>query len=411
MQGLESPTEPKRLLSKVPRIREFWFLMLSMGVTGLASNAISPYLPVFLYKQLGISVGAVSFLYFASGILGTLSVFFMGWLVDRFGRKKIFAFGSSSAAILPAALTQLSSYNRILPLISLTGIMGSASNTSQTAIIADQVEEGKRNTAYGISRIVGNMSWIVAPIVGGLFLAAHGFHPLFVISAIVAAIGLVLFIGLVPESRKKNLQRPSLPKVSVLRDRDLLVLCIASLFSMMFYTQFYSLLPIFATQVKGLTDLEIGLLFSASGATVVALQFPTSRWLDRFPKRTGYIIGVVILALGITSIALAPNFNWLLVSVVLMTIGENIFFPIASTLVTEIAPEAELGMYVGAFGLFLSIGGNISPLLGGTVWQLTGDPYLPWLLSPIYAGISVGFALAFRKTKRQTQKIEDTMKS
>jgi MFS family permease len=400
MEELESPAEPKGLLSKVPRIREFWFLMLSMGVTGLASNAIGPYLPVFLYEQLGISVGAVSFLYFASGILGTVSVFFMGWLVDRFGRKKVFILGNSSAAIVPAALTRLTSYGGILPLISLSGIMGSASNTSQTAIIADQVEESKRNTAYGVSRIVGNASWIIAPVLGGLFLAAHGFHPLFVISSIIGLLGLVLFIGLVPESRRQNLEKPRLPKVSVLKNRDLLVLCIASLFSMMFYTQFYSLLPIFATQVKGLTDLEVGLLFSTSGATVVALQFPTSRWLDKFPKQTGYIIGVVILALGITSIAFAPNFYWLLASVVLMTIGENMFFPIASTLVTEIAPEAELGMYVGAFSLFLSLGSNISPLLGGTIWQVTGDPYLPWLLSPVYAAVSVGFALALRKHRQ-----------
>jgi MFS family permease len=82
-----------------------------------------------------------------------------------------------------------------------------------------------------------------------------------------------------------------------------------------------------------------------------------------------------------------------------MTVGENMFFPIALALVAEIAPETERGMYVGAFSLFLSIGGNISPLLGGAVWQLTGNPYLPWLLSPVYASISVGLA-AFYKVRR-----------
>jgi FSR family fosmidomycin resistance protein-like MFS transporter len=137
-------------------------------------------------------------------------------------------------------------------------------------------------------------------------------------------------------------------------------------------------------------------LFSISGATVVALQFPTSSWLEKIPKQTGYILGVVILTIGITALAVAPNFYWLLVAVVVMTLGENMFFPIAQTLVTEIAPEAERGMYVGAFNLFLNIGGNVSPLLGGGIWQLTGNPNLPWLLSPVYAGISVGLAILFR---------------
>lgn len=385
-------------LSNIPRTKHFWYLMLNVAVIGLASTMLGPFLPVFLYKQLGISIGAVSFLYFVSGLLGTITVLLMGWLVDRVGRRKVYAFGSSSAAIIPAALSQATTFGQVFPIVTLSGVMDSASRASQTTIIADQVEESKRNTAYGVSRIVGNAAWIVAPIMGGVILANQGnFQNLFITSSLLGLVALLLFIGLVPESRKTGLERPRLPKIGVLRDRDLLVLCVASLFTMLFYTQFYSLLPIFATQVKGLNSLEVGALFSVSGATVVALQFPTSSWLEKFPKQTGYILGVVIMAVGITSLALAPSFYWLLGAVVIMTLGENMFFPIAQTLVTEIAPEAERGMYVGAFSLFLNIGGNLSPLLGGTIWQLTGNANLPWLLSPLYAAISVGLAILFRR--------------
>ncbi len=385
-----------RYLSNVPRVRHFWYLMLNVAVTSLASTMLGPFLPVFLNKQLRISVGAVSFLYFVSGLIGTFTTLLMGWLVDRVGRRKVYAFGNSSAAIIPAALSTASTFSQVFPIITVSGVMNSAGRASETTIIADQVEESKRNTAYGVSRIVGNAAWIVAPLMGGAILANSGtFLPLFIVSSFLGLIGLLIFIGLVPESRKMGLERPRLPKIGVLRDRDLLVLCIASLFTMLFYTQFYSLLPIFATQVKGLSTLQVGALFSISGATVVALQFPTSSWLEKFPKQTGYILGVVILAIGITGLALAPTFYWLLGAVVIMTLGENMFFPIAQTLVTEIAPEAERGMYVGAFSLFLNIGGNVSPLLGGTIWQLTGNANLPWLLSPVYAAISVGLAILF----------------
>jgi MFS family permease len=364
----------ERFLSSIPRSRNFWFLMLNVAVTGLASTMLGPFLPVFLYKELHISVGAVSFIYFASGLFGTFIVLIMGCLVDRVGRKKVYVFGTSGAAIIPVALSRASTFGQVFPIITISGVMDSASRASQTTIIADQVEESRRNTAYGVSRIVGNAAWIVAPIMGGLILANQGsFQHLFTVSALLGLTGLLLFIGFVPESRRTGLEKPKLPNIGVLKDRDLLVLCVASLFTMLFYTQFYSLLPIFATQVKGLSDLEVGVLFSISGATVVALQFPTSTYLERFPKQTGYILGVVILAADITSLALAPTFHWLLVAVVIMTIGENMFFPIAQTLVTEIAPEAQRGMYVGAFNLFLNIGGNVSPLLGGTIWQLTGN--------------------------------------
>jgi len=371
--------------------------MVSIGVSTFARTTIDPFLPVFLNRDLNISVGAVSVLYFTSGILGTVSVFLVGWLSDKFGRKLIYLFGNSAHVIVPAALTRLNAFGQLLPLMSISGVMESAERTSQTTIIADQVEESKRNTGYGIGRIIGNAAWIVAPMLGGILLAERGFGQLFVISAILGLLGLALFIVLVPESRKTGLEKPSLPKINVLKDRDLFVLCVASMFSMLFYTQFYSLLPIFASQVRGLSEIEIGLLFSASGATVVVLQLPTSSWLERLPRKTGYILGVVIMAAGITSLALAPSFNWLIFAVVIMTIGENMFFPIASAFVAEIAPEAERGTYFGAFSLFLSVGGNVSPLLGGTIWQITGNPFLPWLLSPIYAGISVALALLLHK--------------
>jgi MFS family permease len=386
----------EKYLSNVPRGRHFWFLMLNVAVTGLGSTMLSPFLPVFLYNQLGISIGAVSSLYFASGLAGTFTVLFMGWLVDRVGRKKVYAFGTSSAAVIPAALATVSNFSQAFPVITIQGVMDSASRSSQTTIIADQVEESKRNTAYGVSRVIGNAAWIVAPLIGGAILGQGKFLPLFVASGLIGLIGLLAFIGLVPESRKTGLATPKLPRIGVLRDRELLVLCVASLFTMLFYTQFYSLLPIFASQVKGLDSFQVGALFSVSGATVVVLQFPTSRWLDKVPQQTGYILGVVVLAIGITSLAFAPDFHWLLVAVAVMTIGENMFFPIAQTLVTTIAPEAERGMYVGTFSLFLNIGGNVSPLLGGAIWQFTGNANLPWLLSPVYAAISVALAVLFK---------------
>ncbi len=387
----------RKHLSSMPRGRYFWFLMSNIAVTGLASTMLSPFLPVFLYRQLGISVGKVSFLYFVSGLVGTITVVLVGWLIDRVGRRKVYVFGDSSSAIIPAALSLTKTFNQALPVISLSGVMDAASRTSQTTIIADQVEEGKRTTAYGISRIVANCSWIVAPILGGAILATrNNFQGLFLISSLLGIAGLALFVGLVPESRKIGLEKPKLPKLGVLRDRELLVLCVASLFAMLFYTQFYSLLPIFAVQVKGLNSLEVGALFSISGVTVVLFQFPTSRWLERVPDQTGYILGVVVMAVGITSLALAPTFYWLLLAVVIMTLGENMFFPIASTMVTEISPESERGMYVGVLNLFLSMGANISPLLGGTIWQLTGNANLPWLLSPLYAAVSIVLAIIFK---------------
>jgi len=110
---------------------------------------------------------------------------------------------------------------------------------------------------------------------------AGGYQQLFLISAIIGLTGVLLFVALVPESRKVGLEKPSLPKVGVLKNRDLLVLCVASLFSMLFYEQFYSLMPIFASQVRGLSQLEVGLLFSFRAPLWWLFSFqPQGGWTD-----------------------------------------------------------------------------------------------------------------------------------
>jgi MFS family permease len=97
--------------------------MLNVIVTGLASTMLAPYLPVFLYEKLGIPIGSVSFLYFASGLVGTLSVFLMGWLVDRIGRKAVLTFGNASAILVPAAFMRITTFEQVLPVMSVSGLM------------------------------------------------------------------------------------------------------------------------------------------------------------------------------------------------------------------------------------------------------------------------------------------------
>lgn len=386
-----------KLRDALPDSRHFWFLMLNVAVMNLATTMLAPFYPVYFRESLGMSVAVISALFFASGILATFASFPMGWVADRLGRKKTYAVGVTNSFVTPVLLTRVTTPGQLLSLWSLSGVLDSAWRVTQQTIIADQVEPKKRDTAYGITRIIGNASWVVAPVLGGILLAGGTtYGGLFLISAVIGFVSLLLFVMLIPESRRAGLEKPTVPKLRILKDRDLLVLCVASMFSMLFYVQFYSLLPIFGREVLALDQVQVALLFSVSGATVVLLQFPTSFLVGRIPKRSGYVLGVVLMAVGITGIAFAPDFVSLLGTVVIMTIGENMFFPLAMALVAEMAPEAERGMYMGAFALFLYIGGNLSPLLGGIVWDLSGDPLLPWLLSPIYAAVTVLLALTLK---------------
>jgi MFS family permease len=72
----------------------------------------------------------------------------------------------------------------------------------------------------------------------------------------------------------------------------------------------------------------------------------------------------------------------------LWTIGEVIGFPVASTLVANLAPPALRGRYQGAFAMSWGVAFTISPIAAGEVMERFGARSL-WLLC-LFIAVAVG---------------------
>ncbi|RLG50208.1 MAG: hypothetical protein DRN96_08285 [Thermoproteota archaeon] len=81
----------------------------------------------------------------------------------------------------------------------------------------------------------------------------------------------------------------------------------------------------------------------------------------------------------------SSSFQQLAACMVAMTIGENLFFPSMEALAANLAPEAERATFLGTYILASGVGWGLSPLIGGLIWDMTGSPRAPWLLTAPYA--------------------------
>ena len=110
------------------------------------------------YVALGL---VMSVFYAASGVGQTVS----GFLVDRFGARRILLAGMALFAAAIAALGLVPTFWVMLPVALLAGAGNSVFHPADYAIFNASVSAGRLARAYSVHGILGNLGWVLAPLV------------------------------------------------------------------------------------------------------------------------------------------------------------------------------------------------------------------------------------------------------
>jgi MFS family permease len=141
--------------------------------------------------------------------------------------------------------------------------------------------------------------------------------------------------------------------------------CAVALLPLIPFGQFGAIYSTYITTELGVKASTWPLLLSLNAGIVALLQFVAvalSRGRD--PMRL-MALASALIAIGIGGVAFAHSLLTLVILVVIMSLGEIFFSPIASSIVSEMAPEAIRGRYMGAWTVMWNGGASVGPLLGG----------------------------------------------
>jgi MFS family permease len=108
----------------------------------------------------------------------------------------------------------------------------------------------------------------------------------------------------------------------------------------------------------------------------------------RFASLPTLAFGALFYAFGVGSVALGKGFGGFWISMVVMTIGELIMTPTATTLVANLAPADMRGRYMSLYSLTWGVAAMIGPLLGGYLNDTIG-PQAIWIGASIIGMLSV----------------------
>jgi MFS family permease len=351
--------------------RPVWILC-----AGTFVNRFGSFVAVFLVlylRERGYSIAESGLVVSFYGIGNVIAAAVGGWVADRFGRRNALAFSMFGSAATLLLLSQAASLPLIIVLTTLAGLTGEMYRPAAAALITDLTPAGERIPAFALNRLAINAGFAAGPAVAGL-LAEHSFFLLFLGDALTSLAFGVICLTALPEGvrvRRED-ERPGEAVRTMFHDRLFLFFLIASVLGAFVYFQSQTTFPLHV-KASGLSEADYGLLISLNGLAIVLLELPLVSITQRFPYRPVLALGSVLVGLGFALNALASDLPALAVTVLIWTLGEIIYAPVASAYVADIAPEHLRGRYQGAWGLTWGLAFVLAPALGAAIFAWSPD--------------------------------------
>ena len=155
----------------------------------------------------------------------------------------------------------------------------------------------------------------------------------------------------------------------------------------------------FALQVSSrFGNAQFGTLISLNGALIVFLELPIASWTQRQRPRRVMALGLLLLGLGFGITLFAGPPAVLALAVIVWTLGEIAFMPVAGAYVADVAPDHMRGRYQGAWGSTFGIAFVMGPTLGLTFYSVS--PTALWLSCIVLGGVAAILVLTGPEARR-----------
>ncbi len=346
--------------------RAAWILFAGTFVNRFGSF-VAVFLVLYVRRQ-GYSAADAGIALSAYG-LGSLGASVAGGpLADRFGRRNAIAVSMFSSAATMVGLSQASTLGPLIALAALAGLTAELYRPASSALVADLTQAGERVTAFALYRLAINAGFAAGPVVAGL-LAERSFLLVFVGDAVTSCVFGALALAYLPEGTRSRREAGEATALrTIASDRPFLLFLAASVAGALVYFQASST---FALQVvdHGHSKAVYGALMSINGIAIVAAELPLSAVTRRFPAPPVMALGSLLVGIGFGLTALAAGVAALAATVLVWTLGEIVFAPVASAFVADLSPERLRGRYAGAWSFTWSIAMVAGPAAGVIVYS------------------------------------------
>ncbi|RJS88686.1 MFS transporter [Candidatus Bathyarchaeota archaeon] len=151
----------------------------------LSTGVLYTILPIYLKEEVGLSLTTVGLTLAARSFGFVTSMFIMGTISDRFGRRPVLIFGLTATGLLSIALSHASSVPFIAATIFGIGLSTGAIWIVSPVIAAESVRPALRGAAIGTYRTFFDLGSILGPIIMTIINEGLGRRMCFYVAAMI----------------------------------------------------------------------------------------------------------------------------------------------------------------------------------------------------------------------------------
>jgi MFS family permease len=397
-----------QLSSWLPSIHpQVWNLAVGRFFSEVGTGFTLFYAPIFFVNEVGLSATAVGVALAGGSISGIAGRVIGGSLADsgNWGRRRTLLLAMAILAIASLVFAATSNFT-ILVIGSLIHGLGIGFYwPAVEAVVADaSVIENRRET-FAISRLADNLGLAIGITLAGFLIGIIGsYRWLFIIDAISFLVFFgVIYLGITEtEKQETNHEKTEYfaSWMAVLKDSRFLFYITANIFFTIYISQIHSILPLYFKNFvientdKGFAEAIISRIFAWHLIVAIIFQLPITSVLKRFSHTLALTISAILWAIGfgliwLSGTAASGNLVWAILALGVFAIAIVSYTPSAASLVTELAPENQRGVYFSINALCWAVGSFIGHPLGG--WALD-QPRI--ITDRFWLGFSLSVAIA-----------------
>ncbi|MFH1140374.1 MAG: MFS transporter [Chloroflexota bacterium] len=328
------------------------------GFQALALGGIALFLPK-IRADLGLS-------YTQAGILSSLATLTYaliqipaGFLVDRFGPRKLFFIGSLGTNLLAFAFGWVASFWVALLIQAMSGAFRALLFIPGLILVASWFPPARRATAMGLFTVGGFAGNVVLSMTGPVLASAYSWRAPFLVFSSIGVLASLVFLRLSKESPTTGGGQPINIKelLALLRYRVMwLTGGIQYIrYAVVFGLQFW--IPSFLADEKGVSLPVIGAIVAVSSAITAPSNFLGGYISDRL-KNPPLVIGgaLLVMAIAITLLATVNNLAILIALIFVTALFQQFYFGPLFSAPVEILKLRNAGVATGFGNTFANIG-------------------------------------------------------
>ena len=400
--------------------RSVVLLSICGALNSFGMGTIGPVLPLFTQQEYHVNATQVGI---AVGLFGAGRLFTgvpAGYLSQRYGRRPMIALGAA-VNLLGASMVALSfHFWWLIGWRFVSGLGANVFSTVVTVYLRDESTPATRGRILSTQELSILSGQILGPLLGGYLASVFGLRvPLFTQAVLIAiSLGLILFA--LPESRWREqpasrtdtpaspAPRPGAPDERRRGAFLSLILSPAFIFVGLFAIMIvanrqgarFSVMPLFG-KAKGFGPEHLGWWLSLTHLPQFFSTMTSGYLSDRFGRKSPIIPSVILMCAGIAAFVWAGSLWQLLLSGVLMGIGEGLCSPAGTVFYADIAPPGMEGITLGIFRSFAGVGTVSGAMAFGAIADLWGFPWALWVDATLFAAAGIGVVLFVRETRRR----------